>query len=58
MIEEYFLFLCDQTRCEKCSGKIMPDIGCKHTSDITYAKNKTKVMRFEKIMGFYFEVEE
>ena len=45
------LFLCNQKRCENCSG------GCKHTSDVTYAKNKTKVMKFKKEFGeIYVEV--
>ena len=36
----------------------MPD-GCKHTSDVTYAKNKAKVMKFKKEFGeIYVEVEE
>lgn len=46
------LFLCDRTRCKNCSEL------CNHTSDITYAKNKTKVMKFEKLLGMYMEIEE
>ena len=58
MRKSSILFLCNQKRCENCSGKIMPD-GCKHTSDVTYAKNKAKVMKFKKEFGeIYVEVEE
>lgn len=53
MRKSSILFLCNQKRCENCSGE------CKHTSDVTYAKNKTKVMKFKKEFGeIYFEVEE
>lgn len=53
------VLLCDRKRCEYCS---YPE--CKHTSDISHAKNKSLIInddvlldenKFEKIADTYFE---